>query len=159
MAANLDSAMFKGFEFSGSYDAGVLFAEAAVTYYTGFEFCETQSSCMSGAIDNDYAMNHVPPDLMTSVTLGARLFDRRLSFGVRVTHAGERLAPLGSYHKYTGVWAPYTIADAFASYKVSDNVTFDLKGENLTDRYYVDALDGWMPAPGRTIRASLTAKF
>jgi hemoglobin/transferrin/lactoferrin receptor protein len=38
-------------------------------------------------------------------------------------------------------------------------MTFDLKGENIFDRYYVDAMNGWMPSPGRTIRASLTAKF
>ena len=47
----------------------------------------------------------------------------------------------------------------FVSYKMSDNLQLDLNGENLFDRYYVDALDGWMPSPGRTLRASATMRY
>ncbi|MBX8802369.1 TonB-dependent receptor [Ochrobactrum sp. MR28] len=50
--------------------------------------------------------------------------------------------------------------DIFASYKINEDTTFDFNIDNLTDVYYMDALTlGLMPSPGRTFRASLTAKF
>lgn len=157
---NLDKARFSGIEVSGSYDLGSVFAEGSLTYYTGYEFCRTRSSCSDTTIDMDYAANHMPPEIMTSLTVGTRLFEDRLTAGVRITHAGARLSPVTQQaRQYTGMWVPYTVIDAFATYKINDNLTFDLQAENLTDRFYVDALDGWNPAPGRTIRATLTAKF
>lgn len=54
---------------------------------------------------------------------------------------------------------PYTVVDALATYKINDNPTFDLQAENLTDRFYIDALDGWNPLPGRTLRATLSTRF
>ena len=73
--------------------------------------------------------------------------------------AGRRLGPAPTSSQATNYWLPYTVVDAFLTYEVSDNVKLDLNVENVFDRYYIDALDGWMPAPGRTIRASMTASF
>ncbi len=156
---NLDRAMFSGIELSGSYDAGVVFGDLALSYYTDYEFCRDQV-CGGTTVNTDYAVAHIPPEVSLSLTLGARLFDERLTVGGRVTHAGARLAPLTtSDRQRTPFWMPYTTVDAFASYEVNDRLTFDLQAENLFDRYYIDAMDGWVPAPGRTVRASLTAKF
>jgi len=157
---NLRRARFSGIEVSGSYDVGPFFAQGQLTYYTGYEFCRRGVACSDTTVSLDYAANHMPPELMTSITLGTRLFEDKLTAGVRVTHAGERLSPITQAARmYTGVWNPYTVVDAFATYKVNDNVSLDLQAENLTDRFYVDALDGWNPSPGRTFRATLTAKF
>ena len=49
--------------------------------------------------------------------------------------------------------------DAFATYKINDSVSLDFQAEILIDKFYVDALDGGNPSPGRTFRATLTAKF
>ena len=157
--ANLDTAMFKGFELSGSYDVGFFFGEAAITYYTDFEFCRTKATCASATLANDYALNQLPPELTKSLTVGVRLFDEKLTLGGRVIAAGNRLGPLPTSPQQTNFWVPYTVYDAFASYKVNENVTFELNAENLFDRYYIDALDGWMPSPGRTIRTELTTRF
>jgi len=157
---NLDRAMFKGFELSGSYSIGVFFAEAALTYYTDFEFCATATTCSSSSLSNDYAVNQLPPKLSKSLTLGVRLFDDALTVGTRITSVGSRLGPLPAPDwQQTNFWLPYTVYDGFVSYKVNDNLSLDINGENLFDRYYVDALDGWMPSPGRTIRSTLTARF
>jgi len=157
--ANIPQAMFKGFELSGSYSMGYFFAEAALTYYTDFEFCSASGTCASSSLTNDYAVNQLPPKLSKSLTLGVRLLDDTLTVGTRITSVGNRLGPLPSSWQQTNFWLPYTVYDGFVTYKVSDNLQLDLNGENLFDRYYVDALDGWMPAPGRTIRAGATMRY
>jgi len=158
-AGNLDSASFTGIELSGSYEIGPVFAQAAITHYLDFEFCETADTCGPTAISNDYANNHLPPETAASLTLGVKLLDDKLTVGGRVNYAGGRLGPPPSSSQATNYWLPYTVVDAFLTYEVNDNVQLDLGVENLFDRYYIDALDGWMPAPGRTIRASMTASF
>ena len=159
---NLETAKFEGIEVSGGYDAGIFFSEAALTYYTDFEFCRTASTCAQNAVMYDYATNHLPPELNVSVTLGVRLFDEKLILGGRAIHNGERLTRTVGHSsdlQRTAMWLPYTVFDAFATYKMTEQLTLDVRAENLTDRYYVDALDGWMAAPGRTIRTELTARF
>lgn len=157
---NLKKARFSGVEVSASYDLGFLFAEGSLTYYTNYEFCRTLSTCSDTTVNMDYAANHMPPEIMKRLTIGTKLFEDRLTAGIRITQAGARMSPVTqSARQYTGMWVPYTTVDAFATYKITENLTFDLQAENLTDRFYIDALDGWNPAPGRTIRASLTAKF
>ncbi|CDZ67191.1 HasR protein [Neorhizobium galegae bv. orientalis] len=157
---NLRKARFSGVEVSASYDLGFLFAEGSLTYYTNYEFCRTLSTCSDTTVNMDYAANHMPPEIMKRLTIGTKLFEDKLTAGIRITQAGARMSPVTqSARQYTGMWVPYTTVDAFATYKITENLTFDLQAENLTDRFYIDALDGWNPAPGRTIRASLTAKF
>ncbi|MDM9629630.1 TonB-dependent receptor [Rhizobium sp. S152] len=156
---NLRKAHFAGIEISGSYDLGFLYAEGSLTYYTDYAFCR-YAACSDVTEENDYASNHMPPEILKWLTVGTRLLDDKLSAGVRITHAGKRLSPIDpGARQFTGMWAPYTTVDAFATYKITDNLTFDFQAENLTDRYYIDALDGWNPSPGRTFRATLTAKF
>ncbi len=157
---NLRKARFSGVELSAGYDLGPIFAEGSFTYYTGYEFCRTSSTCSDTTVDMDYAANHMPPKVMSSITAGVNLFEDRLKAGVRITHAGDRLSPVTPQaRQYTGMWVPYTVVDAFATYKINDSLTFDFQAENLTNKFYIDALDGWNPAPGRTVRATLTAKF
>jgi hemoglobin/transferrin/lactoferrin receptor protein len=107
---------------------------------------------------------HLPPKKSGSVTLGTRWLDEALTVGSRVTYTGKRATELGNATSggYTaGIeWSQYTLVDIFASYKINEDTTFDFNIDNLTDVYYMDALTlGLMPSPGRTFRASLTAKF
>lgn len=156
---NIESASFTGLELSGRYDSGSFFAEASATYYTDYEFCYT-AGCQDVAVEYDYATNHLPPELMYNVTLGTRLLEDRLTLGAMIDHAGSRMAPLTtSDRQRTAVWNPYTVGTLFADYDISDAVALGVKVENVTDRYYVDALDGWTPAPGRTLSVNLTSHF
>nr|WP_238544429.1 TonB-dependent receptor [Avibacterium paragallinarum] len=45
-------------------------------------------------------------------------------------------------------------------YQFSPNLTVEFTGTNLTNRYYLDPMTRSMiPAPGRTFKLGLTAKF
>lgn len=158
---NYDQVRFKGFELSGGYDAGWGFVDFAFNYYTDFEACYQDGTCIGYTPQSDYLTNQIPPRYTASVTAGARFLDRRLTIGGRVNYVGTRLAPMAEDTSYfswiTTNWAPYTVVDAFLQWKINDNLTLDVSAENLLDRYYVDALNNTdMPAPGRAIRASLT---
>jgi len=157
---NLESAQFMGFEVSGSYDAGTFFAEGSLTSYQHFEFCRRGTGCAPATTGSDYALNHMPPKFAASMTAGIRQFDGDLTLGGRVTRAGDRLTEITQAERMrTGYWLPYTVYDLFASYKISENATFTLNVDNLTNQYYIDALEGSMPSPGRTLRLGLNMEF
>lgn len=161
---NYDFVRFKGFEFSGRYDTGRVFADFGLNYYTDYEACLQDGSCIDYTLSADYLTNQIPPRFTASLTAGARFLDERLTLGGRVTYMSERLAPVRTSSGYftwvTKVWEPYTVVDAFAQWKLNDNVTLDVSVQNLLDAYYVDALNNTdMPAPGRTVTATLTGKL
>lgn len=160
---NYDYVRFKGIEISGGYDAGWGFFDFGFNYYTGFESCLKNGPCQAYTLQADYLTNQIPPDFTASVTAGMRFWDDRITVGGRLTYMGQRLAPLvedASYFWVTKLWAPYTIVDLFGQWKINDTLTLDVGVQNLFDAYYVDALNNTdMPAPGRVIRGSLTAKL
>jgi hemoglobin/transferrin/lactoferrin receptor protein len=110
----------------------------------------------------DYSANHIPPLFMITGTLGVRLFDEKLTLGTRVTYAGRPKVPsvtgmAGDLHTH---WEPFTSVDLFGSLQVNEHMVWNLSAENITDRYFIDPLGGaGLPAPGRTLRTSLTTKF
>jgi len=58
------------------------------------------------------------------------------------------------------LWQSYQLLDLYANYKFNQTASMDFTIDNLTDRYYLDALSlGLVPAPGRTARLSLTLQF
>ena len=57
-------------------------------------------------------------------------------------------------------WQLVSVFDAYINYKVNSNLSLEIVGTNLTDRYYLDPLArSSMPAPGRTVKLKLTASF
>lgn len=169
---NLDNARFKGIELSGGYDMGRLFTEFGYTRYLSTSFCLTPEDavelrelvCNEGGVDGGYVQAHLPPQQTTTLTLGARFLEDKLTVGGRINYVGKRAVD-GINDKEEGwtsitKWKPYTVVDIFANWKVTDNMQAEFNIDNLTDVYYVDALSvGLVPAPGRTFRASLTARF
>ncbi|MDH4989341.1 TonB-dependent receptor [Aquamicrobium lusatiense] len=171
---NMGAAKFAGTEVSASYDAGSWFVEGNGIRYSRIEFCDgvagygtgvPVSGCVDHSLPEDYSTNYIPPEYTASATLGVRLFEERLTVGARVNHVGKRAinAPTSveaGVLMPKKLWAPYTTVDAFASYKFNDNLTLSLSGENLTNRFYMDALSlAAVPAPGRTFRLNMTTRF
>lgn len=160
---NYDYVTFRGFELSGGYDAGWGFMDFGFNYYTDYEACLKDGECIDYTLQADYLANQIPPRFTASVTAGLRFWEDRLTVGGRVTYMGQRLAALvedPSYFWITKLWAPYTVVDLFGQWKINDSVTLDVGVQNLLDAYYVDAMNNTdMPAPGRVIRGSLTAKL
>ena len=174
---NLDHATMRGFEIATDYDTGDYFAGVSWNHYTDLEFCIGESAslpvgnsrCAPGGIRNSYTLLHIPPKDTVAINAGARFLDDSLTIGGKVTFTGERFVEGVGDGSVLGLnggeinpprWNAYTLIDLFASYKINDTATLDLAVDNLTDRYYLDALSGsYLPGPGRTIRGSLTVKF
>ncbi|TNL09712.1 TonB-dependent receptor [Kosakonia cowanii] len=173
---NLDYAEMRGIEMSAEYDTGKYFGSIAWNHYTDMMFCapegvlaSTVARCSASGIANSFSVQQVPPKDTVTLNLGARFFDEKLTVGSRLTYVGSRYvkddgagetASAGLSYVHASNWNPYTLVDLYASYKINENATLDFAVDNLTDRYYVDALNAVpVPAPGRTVRGSLTVKF
>lgn len=171
---NIDYADFRGYEASLEYETPRWHAAVSGNRYGKIEFCNFSfergaqlEPCIAdrrfAAAGLGYAVNHIPPKTSGTLEAGVRLFDQRLSLGGRVTYVGQRadslvIAPGAA--STTVVWTPYTLADLYANYRFNKRVALDFTIDNLTDRYYMDALTlGLMPSPGRTLKLGLTARF
>lgn len=110
------------------------------------------------------------PKYTANLTLGGRFFNEKLELGTRTTyyHKHENVFDANyqdqGYISYYGntplAWDTIWLFDAYASYRFNDSVTLDITGTNLTDEYYVDPMTRTAtPAPGRTMKLGLTAKF
>lgn len=163
---NYDKVVINGVELSGGYDAKKAFVDFGFNYYTKVQICRTAGVCNDSAYQSDYLANQIPPRYSVSLTGGLRFFDESLTLGGRYTYMAARAGRVldDDYSRMLGVftkaWNPYSVVDVFAQWKINDRLTLDLSAENLLDAYYVDAINNTdMPAPGRTIRATLTGKF
>ncbi len=160
---NISKAKFEGVEIQLNYDMGRAFANFAYTHYTKADFgCPAYArptECEGGSYSQDYAVFNMPPESMVSLTLGARFLEERIVVGGRMTYVDERKGgPAAGLRSVT--WNEYAVFDLFGSYKVNDHVSMNASLENVTDRFYMDALNTTaMPAPGRTFRLGVTASF
>ncbi|MDH4982420.1 TonB-dependent receptor [Hyphomicrobium sp. D-2] len=160
---NIDSAIYKGFEFSGSYDSGRFFFEGAFTNYIDIQYCLTSSTCSSFTFSTDSGGGYVPPKFHGSLTAGVRLFEQKLTLGARTHFASERIG--GVMTQAGGLsppptWPEYGIYDLFGSYKLNEKTELSFSVENVTDEYYFDALTAiGLASPGRTGTLSFTARF
>ena len=169
---NIDSAVYQGFELSGGYDARMFFVEGAFTKYTKIEYCPTSDTCGppslgttiagSTATASDYVSNYVPPEYSGSLTLGARLFNEKLTLGGRMHFASVRAGTVweGGSASRVGIavsWPEYVVFDAFGTYELAEDTMLNWSVENITDEYYFGALSSvGIPSPGRTVRLGLT---
>lgn len=167
---NIESVDLRGFELSTQYDAGIAYVELGGSYYHHIEVCHYGSyrreRCNDYGVANSYFNNMIPPKWHASATLGARLFSRRLDIGARGTFMGKRNeTPPFNDNTAQGFnrvvpWHAYELIDVYASWKHSDALSLDFNIDNLSDRYYLDALSlGLVPAPGRTARLGFTVHF
>jgi len=176
---NLDYAQMRGVEATAEYDTGKYFGSVGWNHYTHVMFCAKPGTidpsftqCSSGGLFNSFSLQQVPPKDTITVNLGGRFFEDKLTVGSRLTYVGKRFVEgIGDGSENTssapGIssirpskWNPYTLLDVYASYRFNEHTTLDLAVDNVTDRYYVDALNAIpVAAPGRTVRGSLTLKF
>ena len=175
---NLNYADMRGFEVSAEYNIGPVFSALSWNHYTHVMFCAPEerlvpgaAGCSAGGIYNSFSLQQVPPRDTVTFNLGANLLNDDLTIGTRVNYIGSRYASgtgsadaagqiPGSYSIAASKWDPYTLIDLYASYRLNANASVDIGLDNLTDRFYVDALNTIpIPGPGRTLRAGVTLKF
>ncbi|WP_445115689.1 TonB-dependent receptor domain-containing protein [Acinetobacter sp. WZC-1] len=181
--SNTDNYRIDGLEFQSNYDNGGFFTDLSATYYFATETCDhkfaaylrsvptryqqTQDTpdCTPGSYMGSYTNTQNPPKFAARLSLGQRLLDKRLTVGGRISYTSGPTTvvdkpwqmgvttPQLEYH-------PVTLLDAFMNYQLKEGITLNASLQNITNRYYLDALaQSYMPSPGRTFRAGLTMKF
>ncbi|MGU3497025.1 TonB-dependent receptor domain-containing protein [Xanthobacteraceae bacterium A53D] len=176
---NLDYAEMRGFEATASYDTGKYYGTLSWNGYTHVMFCAKPGTidplwdlCNAGGVYNSFSVQQVPPKDTVTLDIGGRFLEDKLTVGSRISYVGNRFVQgsgwggntmntlLGIGGLEPSVWNPYTLVDLYATYKFNDQASLDVGIDNLTDRFYVDALNAVpVPAPGRTFRSNLTLKF
>ncbi|CAL4870015.1 Vitamin B12 transporter BtuB (plasmid) [Asticcacaulis sp. MM231] len=182
---NVDSFNVTGIELQGGYDTGKLFAELSAHHYFKAETCAPDIAaerrqygkdrkiadllntpdCAEGGFEGSYTNTQNPPKYNVNLTLGARLFDKRLTVGTRAVYNSGPISKLDQewnvgLSAIQQLYHQATIIDAFTSYKLNDQMAVDLNIDNLTDEYYLDPLSlAVVPAPGRTVRLALTYRY
>ncbi|ODP98014.1 hypothetical protein BGL48_00870 [Salinivibrio sp. SS3] len=166
--SNIDSQTLAGLELQANYDDGDWFADLNGAYMLTNQVCDESSvvtryrpdepeyyrNCLFGGFPGGYLESQVPPAWSTSLKLGHRFLNRQLEAGIK----GAYLAKAKSDEV---VQRDDTLTfDAFANYQLSRHIALEVVGTNLTDVYHIDPLvRSSVPAPGRTIKLMLKAKF
>jgi len=131
-------------------------------YYAGIP------ACVDGGFPLTFARNSLQPKYSLDLNIGARLLNQKLEVGSRMTYHSAyenksekkmgRMMPL-AYNR-PNFWNSILVFDAYATYRIHDKLSLDVGINNITNRYYVDPMARIaQPAPGRTIKMGLTAKF
>ena len=180
-----DKRILSGIEFQSRYDQGNLFATLGVVYNLKNKFCDNSFEifnyhenqgvskkipyCVNGGNGSGYLKNTILPKYSITANLGLRFLDEKLELGSRWLYHSQvkdtrakslRKAGITWASGETNRWNPVLVVDAYINYRVNDNFTIELVGTNLTDRYYLDPITrSTMPAPGRTIKLGMTARF
>ncbi|WP_328598556.1 TonB-dependent receptor domain-containing protein [Croceibacterium xixiisoli] len=163
---NIDRAKFRGLEGSLSYSKGGFKLDAGATYYDHVEFCRTAGNCVESSLASDYGTNYIPPRWAANLSVSQTFFDDRAMLGARATYMGKRI--VGAEVPHSGymplitavTWQPYVVVDMTGSFRVSDGLSIDWSVDNITDRYYNEAMSlAYVPAPGRTFRIGFTGTF
>ncbi|MDR6672552.1 TonB-dependent receptor [Xanthomonas sp. 1678] len=133
-------------------------------------------TCVDYGFVGGYLLTQSTPELSATWSLGGRLLQRRLELGSRVTYYKQYRNPDLDWFRENSIqnqdgrlvytfnvpfsWGRTVLLDAYASYKLRENLDVELTATNLTDRYYVDpATRSTVAAPGRTLKLSLTGRF
>lgn len=175
---NNDSFTVSGTELQLAYDAGVFFTDLSFTYYYEAITCnakraaerravyeEKTPDCINGGFAGSYTNSQNPPQFTLNATVGVRLFDERLTLGGRMIKTSDPIAELNAPGNgdVTSLQVPYhavAIYDLFASYKFDEANVATFNIDNVMDTYFLDPLaTTFNPAPGRTFKLGMTAKF
>lgn len=180
--ANAESFKTSGLEMQASYDQGRFFTDVSTTYYFHAKTCDSEMAgklrsnkwykeladtpdCVNGGFVGSYLNTQNPPKYSVNLTAGVRFFDQALTLGGRMTHTSGPTSELnkawnGSMTSAQIHYRPVTTFDTFLTYKLREDAELNLSVENIANRYYLDPLSqSSMPAPGRTVRGSLSMKF
>ena len=185
MFNNIERQLIGGLEMQARYDNGRFFTDISAGHMTVNKVCDPDVAiradptkgrvpdCVNSGFVVGYLLTQATPKDSVNWSLGGRFLDRRLEIGGRMTWYSQYRNPqLDAFTNddtcaggscilnipYT--WGETLTVDAYARFRINDRFAAELVGTNLNDRYYLDPLSrSMMPAPGRTVRVSLTGRF
>lgn len=160
---NIASARIEGFEFEGTYDAGVAFFGLSGSHIRG-ENADTGAPLLK-----------IMPDQVTG-TIGVRLFDRKVTTSVSIQGVeakGVDDIPRTSSPPFGPAVPPtdaYTLINYHLAYTPHEDLTLMFGVDNLLDEYYTRYLDVTtggptgqtilaVASPGRTYKVGLKVRF
>ncbi|KDE40062.1 Hemophore HasA outer membrane receptor HasR [Nitrincola lacisaponensis] len=190
---NLETTRFRGVEYSLDYDAGSYYGNLSYTHMIGNnDYCKLvtwlggsmdavsagsrqpitamvpneannqQISCGGGIMGT---AEHMPMD-RGSLTLGARLLERKLDLGMRARYSAGYYLTVNDDERvdmtYPADWKPYTVYDIFGRYQVNQNLALHFSIDNLTDRAYLVPLGDVLAftlGRGRTVQGGVAYRF
>lgn len=184
MFSNIDKQVIAGFEMQARFDNGDFFTDLSASHMTTNKVCDesvaTQMDPSRGRVPDcvkygflgGFLLTQATPEDTVNWTAGGRFFERRLEVGGRLTwysgYDNPQLAEFtnpgdcvgGCFLNIPYTWGEIVTLDAYAKFRINDRFSAELSGINLNNRYYLDPLSrSMLPAPGRTVRLSLTGRF
>ncbi|HGN1705031.1 TPA: TonB-dependent receptor [Providencia rettgeri] len=174
-----------GVELLARYDDGWLFGDVGVDYRLKNEVCDVAtlmemdpynkfggSECTTAGFPGGYLRTQLQPKYSVHANWGLRFFDESLEIGSRMRYHStakneDEAEMIETYpHRYAPLnnspmrWNAVFTTDAYVNYQVNKNISLELLATNLLNEYYIDPLTrSMMPAPGRTLRFSVSGKF
>jgi hemoglobin/transferrin/lactoferrin receptor protein len=184
MFSNIDKQVIAGLELQARFDNGRFFTDVGASHMTTNKVCDesvaTQLDTVRGRVPDcvkygfvtGFLLTQATPEDAVNWTVGGRFLNRKLEVGGRLTwYAGYHNSQLAEFtdgdHPVPGsvlnipyTWGGILTFDAYAKFRIGDRFSAELTGLNLNNRYYLDPLSrSLLPAPGRTVRLSLTGRF
>ncbi|TBU99245.1 TonB-dependent receptor [Stutzerimonas kirkiae] len=181
---NIEKQTIRGIEFQGRYDNGGFFTDIGAAYTIENEVCDEHSAiladpiggsvpdCVDNGFPGGYLATQSLPRYSISWLLGRRFMNERLEVGGKVSYyykqeyenfytLSESIVDQGNAFSNRPLqWAGMTLYDAYLDYKLSERISIELTGTNLTNIYYIDPISRSMvAAPGRTLKLGLTINF
>jgi hemoglobin/transferrin/lactoferrin receptor protein len=147
----------QGVELEGGYDTGFAYGKLAVT------IADTKQPLgIAPGFGSD--VGQLPDDFVT-FDAGTRFFEQKVTVGGRIRYTGESFQAFGD--KEHSIERPsYTLYDAYASWKVTQNFSAFVNVENVFNKSYwtansgtSDIFSGITNGRGRTIIVGATARF
>ncbi|MTC57384.1 MULTISPECIES: TonB-dependent receptor domain-containing protein [Providencia] len=183
--SQMDKHRTAGLEVLARYDNGHFFGDLGIDYRLKNEVCDNASMarldplnkfnasvCTEGGFPLGYLRTQLQPKYSIHTNVGMRFFNESLEVGGRVRyHAktenkdeanmirrfGPSYAPLNNNPMS---WNAVFVTDAYVTYQVNKNLLVELLASNVLNEYYIDPLTrSMMPAPGRSLRLSVTSHF
>ncbi|WP_309695151.1 TonB-dependent receptor domain-containing protein [Sphingomonas sp. SORGH_AS_0870] len=184
--SNIQEQTIAGIEAEARIDSGGFYTQLGAAFMTTNQVCDESAAALAdkknGSVPNcvkygfpdGFLLTQATPEQTVNWTMGGRFFDKRLELGGRLTYYSrynnpffEKIANLPRAQQIDVYslnvpfsWGAIVTADAYVRYNLNNRFSAELVGTNLNDRYYADPLTrSLMPAPGRTVRLSLTGRF
>jgi hemoglobin/transferrin/lactoferrin receptor protein len=184
--SNIQGQTIAGIEAEARIDTGGFYTQFGAAFMTTNRVCDASVAaladrkngsipdCVKYGFPDGFLLTQATPEETVNWTIGGRFFDKRLEIGGRLTYYSrydnplfQRIADLPREQQLDVYslnvpfsWGEIVTADAYVRYRLNDRFSAELVGTNLNDRYYADPLTrSMMPAPGRTVRLSLTGRF
>lgn len=179
-----DKKMYSGIELQTRFDSGRYFSNFSASYRLKQKLCDKDyaatldpyyntaiSTCVTAGFPTTFSRSSMQPTYSLNLDSGVRLSNERLELGGRMVYHSSAVNKDEEDWIRNGVqyvdgynrpfnWHPIWVFDTYASYRVNKNLDVDFGVNNLTNRYYIDPLARvMMPAPGRTMKLGLTARF